>query len=189
MITTQAGQVRAPHGGVPLGHPGLRGPRHRRGADAGRLQVQPRAAAKRRFSDDQISSEIRISGKAAYWPQWDLGCRLLVCRPSSRLRLVRPTHKPAHFPVRRFPGKLGHPRFPPGAGGPARPRGLHHSRRGPAPRHGAALSWNRQLRKNVNIKDVVSPYFQTSSFSVLFGTFRYFSVLVCTFWYFSCGRS
>ena len=31
------------------------------------------------FSDDQISREIRIPEKAAYWPQWDLGCRLLVC--------------------------------------------------------------------------------------------------------------
>ena len=31
------------------------------------------------FSDDRISREIRIPGKAAYWPQRDLGCRLLAC--------------------------------------------------------------------------------------------------------------
>ena len=30
-------------------------------------------------SDYQIIREIRISGKAACWPQWGLGCRLLVC--------------------------------------------------------------------------------------------------------------
>ena len=30
------------------------------------------------FPDDQISRDIRMSGKATYWLQWDLGCRLLV---------------------------------------------------------------------------------------------------------------
>ena len=72
-------------------------------------------------TDDQIMREIRMSGKAECWLQWDLGCRLLVCSAwNSRLRLLPPNYKPAHFPVRRFPGKLGHPRLRDGEGGEGR---------------------------------------------------------------------
>ena len=39
-----------------------------------------------------------------------LAWSLLVCSAqSSRLRLLLPTRKPAHLPVRSFPGKLGRP--------------------------------------------------------------------------------
>ena len=35
--------------------------------------------ARSRESDDEIIREINTSGKAEYWLQWHLGCRLLVC--------------------------------------------------------------------------------------------------------------